>query len=139
MLYDSAVAQGSPESLVATEANLLADGFAPQPRFQCVIAEVDGVPAGIALYYYDYSTWVSRKILYLEDLYVDPAFRRAGIARALLDRLVTIARNEGCGRMAWVVHRENEAALRLYRSFGAQPLEDWNLMVRTVPGSEEAP
>jgi len=137
MLYDSAVAQGSPESLVATEANLLADGFGPQPRFYCVVAEVDGSPAGIALYYFDYSTWVSRRILYLEDLYIDPAFRRVGVARALLNRMVTIARNEGCGRMAWVVHRENEAALQLYRSFGAQSLDDWTLMARTVLSKDE--
>jgi len=139
MLYDSAVEQGSPESLVVNEANLLTDGFGPQARFQCVIAEVDGAPAGIALYYFfDYSTWVSRNGLYLEDLYVDPTFRRTGVARTLLDHVWSVGRSEGCRRMQWVVHRRNESALRLYRSFGARSLDDWSLMTRTEPSYGEA-
>ena len=128
MLRASAVDQGSPESLVVTEADLLEDGFGPQPRFLCVIAEVDMAPAGLALYYFDYSTWVSRTGLFLEDLYVDAKFRRAGVARALLDHLAGVAKAKGCRRMVWLVHRANEPAVRLYRSFGAQSLDDWMLM-----------
>jgi GNAT superfamily N-acetyltransferase len=129
MLRASAAHQGSPESLVVTEADLLEDGFGPHPRFQCIIAEVDEAPAGMALYFFNYSTWVSRVGLYLEDLYVDPKFRRAGVARAMLDHLWSVAREAGCRRMQWLVHRENDSAIRLYRSFGAQSADNWIFMI----------
>ena len=134
MLRASAAAQGSPESLAVTQADLLEDGFGPRPRFHCVIAEQDRTPAGMALYFFNYSTWVSRIGLYLEDLYVDPRFRRAGVARALLRHLAEIARKEGCRRMQWLVHRENVAAIRLYHSFGAQSLDDWMVMAIAATG-----
>jgi GNAT superfamily N-acetyltransferase len=135
MLCASAAEQGSPESLAVTPADLLDDGFGPHPLFQSVIAEVDQAAAGMALYFFNYSTWVSRIGLYLEDLYVDPRFRRAGVARALLDHLSAIARNAGGRRMQWLVHRENQAALQLYRSFGAQSLDNWIVMVRKDSGA----
>jgi GNAT superfamily N-acetyltransferase len=128
MLCESAAEQGSPQAIAVSETDLLEDGFGGQPRFQSLIAEVDDAPAGMALYFFNYSTWVSRIGLYLEDLYVDPKFRRSGVARALLERLTMIAREQGCRRMQWLVHRKNEAALRLYRVFGAQSLDDWILM-----------
>jgi GNAT superfamily N-acetyltransferase len=128
MLRASAIDQGSLDSLAVTEADLLEDGFGTEPRFQCVIAEVNQAPAGMALYFFNYSTWVSRLGLYLEDLYVSPQFRRAGVARALLSHLAGVARDAGCRRMQWVVHRKNAAAIRLYQAFGAQPLDDWMLM-----------
>ncbi len=128
MLRASAADQGFPESLAVTEADLLEDGFGPHARFQCAVAEIDQEPAGMALYFFNYSTWVSRHGLYLEDLYVHPNFRRAGVARALLEHLRCVARDQGCRRMQWLVHRENEAAIRLYRSFGAQSLDQWVLM-----------
>jgi GNAT superfamily N-acetyltransferase len=130
MLRASAADQGAPESLAVTEADLLEDGFGPTPRFQCLIAEMDQSPAGMALYFFNYSTWVSRNGLYLEDLYVDPKYRRAGVARALLDRLAVIAKEAGCRRMQWLVHRQNEPAIRLYESFGAQAQPHWILMTR---------
>jgi GNAT superfamily N-acetyltransferase len=128
MLRASATDQGSPESLAVTEADLLDDGFGPDPRFHCLIAEHDGAPAGLALYFFNYSTWVSRKGLYLEDIYVDPRFRRAGVARALMQRLKAIAKDEGCRRMQWLVLRENTSAVQLYRSIGARSFDDWMLM-----------
>ena len=131
MLRASAADQGSPESLVVTEADLLEDGFGPAQRFRCMVAEVDGTPAGLALYFFNYSTWVSRIGLYLEDLYVAPGFRRSGVARALLDHLAGIAKEAGCRRMQWLVHRDNESAKRLYDAFGAHALPDWILMTKT--------
>jgi GNAT superfamily N-acetyltransferase len=128
MLRASAAAQGSPDSLVVTEANLLEDGFGPQPKFHCLIAEVEGAVAGMALYFFNYSTWVSRVGLYLEDLYVDPTFRRSGVARALLQRLWALAKDAGGARMQWLVHRDNQAARKLYESFGARFLDQWLLM-----------
>lgn len=135
MLHASAVDQGFPELLAVTEADLVEDGFGARPRFQAIFAEIDSVPAAMALYFFTYSTWVNRNVLYLEDLYVDVKYRRAGVATALLEHLAGIARQEGCGRMQWLVHRENEAAIRLYRSLGAHLHDDWILTSRTVEAS----
>ena len=135
MLRASAADQGFPDALAVTESDLLQDGFGPQPTFRAVIASLDGAPAGTALYFFNYSTWVSRNGLYLEDLYVDPNFRRRGIGRALLDHLWTLAREQGCLRMQWVVHRDNHRAIRLYRSFGARSMDDWLLLTITAPAT----
>lgn len=89
---------------------------------------MDHSPAGMALYFFNYSTWISRVGLYLEDIFVDRRYRRAGVARALLTHLRTLAREKGYGRMQWLVHRDNRSAIALYRSFGAQMLDQWILM-----------
>src|SRR5690349_4910148 len=111
MLAASAADQGFPGELVVTSDDLLEDGFGPTPRFQCLIAEVEGRPAGLALYYFNYSTWVSRNGLYLEDLYVAPEWRGHGVARELMVRLTKIGREAGCRRFLWVVHAVNERAI----------------------------
>lgn len=129
MLRDSAIAQGSEEKLCATPDNLLEDGFGPQPRFHCVLAELDGKPVGLALYFFIYSTWSSRSSLYLEDLYVDPAARRHGVGRALMRRLARVALEAGCRQARWVVLRENAAAVTLYEAIGAHRQPDWSLML----------
>jgi GNAT superfamily N-acetyltransferase len=128
MLRRSAEDQGFPDDLVATPENLMEDGFGPDPRFLLLVAEVDGEPAGLALYFFNYSTWVSRVGLYLEDLYVVPEHRRAGVARALMSRLASIAVNHGCRRFLWAVHSANERAIAFYEDIGARPLRDWILM-----------
>lgn len=131
-LYASASDQGFADALAVSEADLIKDGFGREPRFQALIAEVDGAPAGLALYFFTYSTWGSRNGLYLEDLYVAPEFRGRGVGRTLLERLEGEARARGCGRFQWVVHRHNAAARRLYEAFGASGLEDWLLMSRKL-------
>ena len=128
MLQASAREQGFPDELAVTVEDLRSDGFGPRPRFEVLIAELDGRPAGMALYFFTYSTWVSRLGLYLEDLYIMPDGRRHGVARALLRQLGHIAREQGCRRFQWVVHRHNARAIALYESLGAQALEDWTLM-----------
>lgn len=134
MLCDSARDQGFPGEIAVSVEDLLEDGFGPEPRFYTLIAEVDGAPAGLALYFFNYSTWGSRMGLYLEDLYVTPGHRRAGVGRALLARLAEIAKGEGCGRFQWMAHRPNKRAIRLYESFGAVALDDWVLMkVKIAP------
>jgi GNAT superfamily N-acetyltransferase len=138
MLLDSAKDQGSPGSLVATPDNLLEDGFGANPRFSCVIAEVDGEPAGLALYFFNYSTWVSRVGLYLEDLYVSPAYRRRGVARALMTHLARIAVEQGCERFLWMVHAANERAIAFYEGFGATAVRDWVVMVLWEDAIREA-
>lgn len=124
MLRKSAIEQGGEQSLCVTPENLMEDGFSANPRFSCLIAEVDGDPAGLALYFFIYSTWTSRRNLYLEDLYVKPEYRRQGIARLLME---AVKREAGGAPIRWVALRHNEAASAFYASLGAEPLEDWVL------------
>lgn len=113
------------DAVVATESSLREALFGPRPASEVLLAEADGVPAGFALFFHNFSTFLSRRGLYLEDLYVRPAFRRLGIGRALLTRLAALAVDRGCGRMEWSVLDWNQSAWRFYESLGAAPLSDW--------------
>ena len=128
LLGRSAEAQGSPGSLCVDAASLLRDGFGAQPRFHVLIAEDNGRAVELALFFFNYSTWVSTNGLYLEDLYVEPECRRHGIAQALMRELASIARDKGCGRFQWMVMRSNTGAIRFYESQGAKIMEEWALM-----------
>ena len=125
---EASLEQGFPNELIVTETNLREDGFGPDPRFRAIIAECEQGPAGMALFFFNYSTWGSRKGLYLEDLYVRPECRGKSTGRALMIHLAKIAVAEGCGRFQWVVHSENARAVRLYESIGAASLREWTLM-----------
>ena len=114
-----------PDAAVATEEDLLRDGFGDQPYFSCLIAEEDGAPAGFALYFFDYSTWLGRPGLYLEDLFVHPEFRGKGIGKALLQRVAAIAIEKGCPRMKWEVLDWNTPAVDFYAAMGAEFLDTW--------------
>ncbi len=120
-----------PEAVVATEAMLHEALFAARPAAEVVVGEIDGAagaePAGFALFFHNFSTWVGRRGLYLEDLYVRPAFRGRGYGRALLLHLAAIAVERGCGRMEWSVLDWNEPAIGFYRSLGAVPMEEWTI------------
>jgi GNAT superfamily N-acetyltransferase len=94
-------------------------------RVECLIAEQDGEPRGFALFFHNFSTWLARSGIYLEDLYVTPASRGTGLGIALLRRLASIAVERGCGRMEWAVLNWNTPAIRFYDSIGAQPLSEW--------------
>ena len=114
--------------VVATEESLRRTLFGGQPAAQVVIAEVAGQPAGFALYFFNYSTFLAQPGLYLEDLFVKPEFRGHGVGKALLLRLARIANARGCGRMEWAVLDWNEPAKGFYRRLGAVPLDDWRVM-----------
>jgi GNAT superfamily N-acetyltransferase len=90
-----------------------------------LVAEEDGVPIGLALYFHNFSTFLARRGLYLEDLYVRPEFRKQGVGRALLRRLARIAIERGCGRFEWAVLDWNVDAMRFYESLGARPIKEW--------------
>jgi GNAT superfamily N-acetyltransferase len=112
------------------EARASAEDFrreieSPNPVIRVLIAEWDGKPAGFALYFFNFSTFVGRSGLYLEDLFVRPALRSHGIGRALLRALARIARDRGCGRMEWAVLDWNEPALKFYQSLGARQMKEW--------------
>ena len=112
------------------EARASADDFrreleSPNPVIHVLIAEWNGEPAGFALYFFNFSTFVGRQGLYLEDLFVRPALRSHGIGRALLRELARLARGRNCGRMEWAVLDWNEPALRFYKSLGARQMNEW--------------
>ncbi len=116
------------EQAVATAQDLLRDGFSGNPKFRVLMAEWAGQPAGFALFFYNYSTWLGRPGLYLEDLFVQPEHRGKGIGKALLVRLAQIAVEEGCGRFEWQVLDWNTPAVEFYKSLGARTLDEWSTM-----------
>jgi GNAT superfamily N-acetyltransferase len=97
----------------------------PNPVIHVLIAEWNGAPCGFALYFFNFSTFVGRPGLYLEDLFVWPEQRAHGIGRALLRALARIAQARGCGRMEWAVLDWNEPALRFYEKLGARQMKEW--------------
>ena len=109
----------------ATPEDFLRELESPNPVIHVLIAEWNGTPAGFALYFFNFSTFVGRPGLYLEDLFVRPAQRSHGIGRALLRELARIARERGCGRMEWAVLDWNEPALRFYKSLDARQMNEW--------------
>ena len=120
----------------ATPDDFLREIEAPNPVIHMLIAEWNGEPAGFALYFFNFSTFVGRPGLYLEDLFVRPAQRAHGIGRALLRALARIARQRNCGRMEWAVLDWNEPALRFYQSLGARQMNEWIIHRLTPPEIE---
>jgi len=114
-----------PDAVTATEADLLRDGFGPEPYYHCLIAEDDGKPAGFAFYFFNYSTWTGRPGLYLEDVFVNPEFRGRGIGKALLARVAAIAIEKDCPRLQWEVLDWNTSAVDFYTALGASFLDEW--------------
>jgi GNAT superfamily N-acetyltransferase len=117
----------------ATEEALAAALFGPNSRVFADLALWNGEPAGFALWFYNFSTFRGRHGIYLEDLFVRPAFRGHGIGRALLRHLARRCRAEGLARLEWWVLDWNEPALRFYRSLGAVPMDEWT--VQRVTGA----
>jgi GNAT superfamily N-acetyltransferase len=115
------------DHVVATEDSVRESLFGAHPSAEAVIARANGDPAGFAVWFYSYSTFLSRPGLYLEDLFVLPEWRGRGIGRALLQHLARVAVSRGCGRMEWAVLDWNELAIRFYRSLDAQAMSDWTV------------
>jgi GNAT superfamily N-acetyltransferase len=112
---------------VADEAGLAAQLFGPTPRAEVLIAEVDGLAAGFALFFHNFSTFVGKPGLYLEDLFVRPAFRGFGLGKQLMVRLAKIAVDRDCGRFEWSVLDWNQPAIDFYRSLGAVGMDEWTV------------
>ena len=113
--------------VVADEALLRESLFGEKPGAEVLIAHYEGEPAGFAIFFHNYSTFLARSGLYLEDIFVWPRFRRSGIGRALLQRVAQIAVERGCGRMEWAVLDWNQPAIEFYKGLGAVPLEEWTV------------
>ena len=142
-IHELATYEREPDAVIATEADLLRDGFslavdgAPlnsPARFRALIADYSEspneapAPAGFALYFTSYSTWLGHHGIRLEDLYVTPSLRGKGIGRALLARLARIAIAEGCPRLEWDVLDWNAPAIAVYEKSGARMLTEWRIM-----------
>jgi GNAT superfamily N-acetyltransferase len=125
LIRELAVYEKEPDAAIATEEDLLRDGFGPEPYFRCVMAEWEGKIAGFALYFFQYSTWEGRPALYLEDLFVRQAFRKRGIGAALFRHLAKIAADRHCTRFQWECLDWNQPALDFYESVGAKVLREW--------------
>ena len=115
------------DSVVATEEGIRETLFGKKAYAECVIARYDGQPAGFALFFHNYSTFLGRPGVYLEDLFVKPELRSRGVGRALLQHLAKVALERNCGRLEWSVLDWNESAIGFYKSLGAEPLDDWTI------------
>jgi GNAT superfamily N-acetyltransferase len=111
----------------ATEEGLAEALFGAAPRVFCDIARWNGEPAGFALWFYNYSTFRGRHGIYLEDLFVRPAFRGAGIGKALIRALAARCRDEGLARLEWWVLNWNAPSIAFYESLGAHPMDEWTV------------
>jgi GNAT superfamily N-acetyltransferase len=116
----------APE-VVATEEGLRATLFGARPYAEVVIAYYASEPVGFALFFHNFSTFVGRPGLYLEDLYVDERQRGKGCGKALLVHLARLAVERGCGRLEWAVLDWNEPAINFYKSLGAVPMDEWTV------------
>src|SRR3954465_13199774 len=125
LVRELATYERAPGAVVATEADFLRDGFGDTPRFHVLLGEWNGEPAGFALYFYNWSTWLGRAGLFLEALVVLPRHGGNGIGKALLRELARIAVREGCGRFQWQVLDWNELAPGFSSSLGAQVMPEW--------------
>jgi GNAT superfamily N-acetyltransferase len=101
--------------------------FGPRPYAECLIAEVAGKPAGFALFFHNFSTFLGKPGLYLEDLFVSPNYRNQGLGMGFFRELGKIAVERDCGRMEWWVLDWNEAALKFYKKLGAQSMSEWTV------------
>ena len=114
-----------PNAVKASEADILRDGFGPNPFFSCLMAEHDGRLAGFALYFFSYSTWLGRPGLYIEDIFVEPELRGQGIGKALLERVAAIAVEKHCPRLHWAVLDWNTPAIEFYKAMGGEFVDEW--------------
>jgi GNAT superfamily N-acetyltransferase len=111
--------------VVATEESVSQALFGPRPSAEAVIARIDGEPAGFALFFHNFSTFLGKHGLYLEDLFVRPAYRGRAIGKALLKYLAALALQRDCGRFEWAVLDWNKPARDFYEALGAQAKSDW--------------
>ncbi len=113
--------------VVATEDSLRATLFGVRPYAEVSLGYLAETPAAFALYFHNYSTFLGRPGIYLEDLYVKEEFRGRGLGRALLRHLARLAQERGCGRLEWAVLNWNEPAINFYKSLGATPMDEWTV------------
>ncbi|MGB9696504.1 MAG: GNAT family N-acetyltransferase [Ignavibacteria bacterium] len=107
------------------QQRLLKDAFSSKPPFKILLAEVEDKIVAYAFYFFTYSTFLARKTLYLEDIFVSKKYRKLGIGKLLFEKLMQIAKKEKCGRIEFIVLHWNKNAINFYRSFKAKIMKDW--------------
>lgn len=121
------------DQVVATEADLARALFGPVRAAEAILARVDGRAVGFALFFHNYSTFVGKPGMYLEDLFVEPAARGRGIGKALFLHVARLAHARGCGRFEWSVLDWNQPAIDFYRGMGAVPMDEWTVFRLSEP------
>ncbi len=134
LIRDLATYERAPDEVTATEEQLVDVLFGKQPAAEVLLAFEAKSPVGFAVFFHNFSTWLGRPGLYLEDLFVKPEKRGKGYGRSLLVELAKIARDRGCGRMEWAVLDSNEPAIQFYRALGAKPMDEWTVFRLTRDG-----
>jgi len=134
LIRDLAAYERAPNEVTATEEQLVDVFFGERRAAEVLLAFEGESPVGFAVYFYNFSTWLGRPGLYLEDLFVRPEKRGKGYGRALLVELAKIARERECGRMEWAVLNWNEPAIKFYRALGAKPMDEWTVFRLTRDG-----
>ncbi len=125
------------DRVVADEEMLRKALFGPRPAAEVLLVYLRGEPAGFAVYFQTFSTFLGHAGIYLEDLFIEPAFRGRGIGRALLNYLARLTKERGGARLSWAVLDWNEPAIDFYRKLGAVPLDDWTVFELTGPALHE--
>lgn len=115
------------DQVTATEEDLRSSLFGERAVAEVLLALEGGVPVGFAIFFHNYSTFLGRNGIYLEDLFVKPEYRKKGYGKALLMHLARLANQRGCGRLEWSVLDWNTPSIEFYRALGARPLDDWTL------------
>jgi GNAT superfamily N-acetyltransferase len=134
LIRDLATYERAPNDVTATEEQLVNVLFGERPAAEVLLAFEGQSAVGFAVYFYNFSTWLGRAGLYLEDLFVKPEKRGKGYGRALLIELAKIAQDRGCGRMEWAVLDWNEPAIKFYRALGAKAMHEWTVFRLTRDG-----
>ena len=134
LIRDLATYERAPNEVTATEEQLVDVLFGEKPAAEVLLAFENETPVGFAVFFHNFSTWLGRPGLYLEDLFVKPEMRGKGYGHALLVDLAKIARDRGCGRMEWAVLDWNDPAIQFYHKLGAKPMNEWTVFRLTRDG-----